>query len=393
MIEQGETSTSMIDRSRLVLVPADAGTDRWARSVLPTGGGLSGRSADRRRELGARYGATPESEQAVELALQWLAAHQRSGGGWSFDLNLDPCGGRCRHSKQADQTPTPSTAATGLAMLAFLGAGYTHESGPYADNLLRAIYYLRSVYGEAQYGYDWQQGSMYGHGIALFALAEALSMTTEDDKVDAELKELVQMGALFTEVAQHADGSWGYIPGLSGDTTLTGWQVMSLIATRRNGIALRTTTLPSARDFLFSVQGKSRYTFGYRGPPAEPTTTAIGLTLMLYFREYPRQLELQRALTQLAEAGPTLTNVYHDYYATLALHHARHDLWPGWNRTLRDHLVKSQATEGHERGSWYFEDKWGAIGGRLYTTAMSAMTLEIYYRYLPLYDSIDDFPL
>ncbi len=60
---------------------------------------------------------------------------------------------------------------------------------------------------------------------------------------------------------------------------------------------------------------------------------------------------------------------------------------------MRDHLVASQAKQGHERGSWHFKDKWGDIGGRLYTTAMCTMMLEVYYRYLPMYEKIEEFPL
>jgi hypothetical protein len=52
---------------------------------------------------------------------------------------------------------------------------------------------------------------------------------------------------------------------------------------------------------------------------------------------------------------------------------------------MRDYLVKSQATDGHEAGSWYFDESHASHGGRLYTTAMATMTLEVYYRYMPLY--------
>ena len=371
----------------------DSSASQSFLSPMPSGGGLSGRTPKRRRELGQKYGATRESEEAVELALKWLAAHQRPGGGWSFDLSLHPCNGQCQNSKISGDTPTPSTAATGLAMLAFLGAGYTHESGPYAKNIHDAIYFLRDAYGETESGYDWQQGSMYGHGIALMALAEALAMTTEDQEYDQLLKQLVEMGTFFTVVAQHPRGSWGYVPGSPGDTTLTGWQVLSLIAARRNHIPLRTDTLSNAKSFLFTVQGPKPYSFGYRGPEAEPTTTAIGLTLMLYLGESPHKVGMHVALNDLVERGPAMTNIYHDYYATLALHHARHYGWNQWNRELRDHLVASQAKQGHEAGSWHFDNEWSDIGGRLYTTAMCAMTLEIYYRYLPLYESVDEFPL
>lgn len=358
-------------------------------------GGLDGRTAKGRLEYGKKYGATIESEQAVDAALAWLAQHQRPDGSWSFNLELDPCEGRCRHSKlEGSDSPTPSTAATGLALLAFLGAGHPHhDKGPYQENVRRGIYYLRAVAAEAQAGYDWQQGSMYGHGIAVMALSEALAMTSRGDRRDSDLYDLVARGASFTCVAQHRNGSWGYVPGRPGDTTVTGWQVLSLIAAKRSRVPLHTNTLRDAKAFVMSTCTDRDYWFGYKGPPGEPTTTAIGLTLMLYLGESPAYTPFYYALTEMAERGPTLTNIYHDYYATLALHHSRHRDWDLWNAKLRDHLVATQAQSGHEKGSWHFSDRWGDVGGRLYTTAMCAMTLEIYYRYQPLYETIEQFPL
>ena len=199
------------------------------------GGGLSGRTPQGRAELGRRYGATAASERAVEEALRWLAEHQRPGGSWSFDLNLEPCEGRCRNSKKHKEgSQTPSTAATGLALLAFLGAGHTHLEGPYAETVRRGIYFLRSDAMEVEAGYDLQRGSMYGQGIALLALSEALAMTADGKPRESDLYDLVSRAAWFTVIAQHQSGSWGYVPGSPGDTTVTGWQVLSLLAAKRS---------------------------------------------------------------------------------------------------------------------------------------------------------------
>ena len=76
------------------------------------------------------------------------------------------------------------------------------------------------------------------------------------------------------------------------------------------------------------------------------------------------------------------------------LHHFGDPYWEGWNRLMRDYLVSNQATAGHEKGSWHFADEHGDQGGRLYSTAMAVMILEVYYRYLPLYESrAVEFPL
>lgn len=358
------------------------------------GGGLASRTPEGRAKSIGNGGSTGPSERAVEEALRWIAEHQRPNGSWSFNLNLDPCNGRCQHSKRAnEETPTPSTGATGLALLAFLGAGYTHEKGPYQETVKRGLYYLRSVASEAEAGYDWQQGSMYGHGIALMAAAEALAMSSEKERQGGDLPDLVNKAAWFTVVAQHNNGSWGYVPGSPGDTTLTGWQVLSLLAAKRSGAPMGTYTFRDARDYVMSTSKEREYSFGYQGPPGEPTTTAIGLTLMLYLGQQPGYTPFYNALTEMAQRGPQFTNVYHDYYATLALHHSRHPMWEDWYPPLREFLVAKQAKSGHEKGSWHFKDKWGDVGGRLYTTAMCAMILEVSYRYQPLYAEIEKFPL
>lgn len=361
-------------------------------SRLP-GGGLSGRTAPRRIELGQKYGASGPSEKAVDEALRYLSEHQRRDGSWSFNLELEPCGGKCRHSGN-NNSPAPSTGATGLALLAFLGAGHTHTGGgPYAETIRRGIYYLRDVAAETQAGYDLQKGSMYGHGIAMMALSESLAMTAASDPQSSEFYDLVELGTRFTCNAQHTGGSWGYFPRSPGDTTVTGWQVLSLVAAKRSRVPIHTNSLSGAKEFVLSTRQDDEYWFGYKGPPGEPTNTAIGLTLMLYLGETPDRSAMRIALDKLAQRGPTLNNIYHDYYATLALHHSRHHGWNAWNTRLRDHLVATQEKEGHEKGSWHFDERWGNVGGRIYTTAMAALTLETYYRYLPLYEPIEEFRL
>lgn len=234
---------------------------------------------------------------------------------------------------------------------------------------------------------------MYAHAIALMAISETLGMTKREDRYDSDLLHYAERGSFFTVAAQHENGSWGYTPGSPGDTTLTGWQILSLIGAKKAGIQTRSDTFTRAKGFLMSVREGTEFQFGYRTPEAERTTTAIALTLLIYLGQTPGYTYFDRAIDKLAEDGPTLTNVYHDYYATMALHHFRHRDWETWNATLRDHLVRTQETEGHEAGSWHFRDKWGDVGGRLYTTAMCALTLEVYYRFLPLYDEPPEFPL
>ena len=64
--------------------------------------------------------------------------------------------------------------------------------------------------------------------------------------------------------------------------------------------------------------------------------------------------------------------------------------WDAWEKQMREYLVSKQSSEGHAAGSWYFgdgADHGAARGGRLYTTAMSTMILEVYYSKGLLYES------
>jgi len=94
---------------------------------------------------------------------------------------------------------------------------------------------------------------------------------------------------------------------------------------------------------------------------------------------------LARGVDYLAKLGPSRTDLYFDYYATQVVHHYGGSRWPVWNVKMREHLIRMQAKDNHERGSWFFPDPHGVVGGRLYTTAMAVMILEVYYRYMPLY--------
>ncbi len=400
-IEQTPVAVSI---SLLPKAPTDPAGPLWSSILtessggqalheLPNGG-MHRRDADSRKQLGKMYGATDESEDAVEAALAWLAAHQQRNGSWSFDLSHEPCNGRCRNNqREGADNARPATAATGLALLAFLGAGYSHHEGKYAETVQRGLYFLRDAAMPTDFGLDLQSGSMYGHGIAALAISEAMAMSRYNGRQDTELLGLTTKVAEFTMTAQHQLGGWRYVPGSPGDMTVSAWQILSLVSAQHGGVFLRTGTLPRAEMFIRSLSKPDLYQFGYQSQRAEPRTTAIGLCLLLYLGQSPKDVPFAKSVDGVAARGPRLTDVYHDYYATLLLHHVRHREWAAWHVPLREHLIKSQSKADHEAGSWHFKDENGDVGGRLYTTAMAAMILEVYYRYLPLYQDRGEFRL
>ena len=102
-------------------------------------------------------------------------------------------------------------------------------------------------------------------------------------------------------------------------------------------------------------------------------------------------LAAAEATAQLLSGPPSADrfNLYYWYYATLALHHRQNSndaakaAWRTWNDAMTSTLTKSQVAHGSEAGSWNSNTMWGGYGGRIYTTAMATMCLEVYYRYAP----------
>lgn len=384
-VSQSAASESSVPRSDPVAIGpmADVGASSpQALAMRLSAGRLGDRSGGGRSTALAAGDATAESEAAVDAALRWLAAHQHNDGGWSFRLDdpHGPCDGRCSNPlKNPDDAPTPRTAATGLALLAFLGGGHTHRSGEYADTVRRGIYYLQGQARETSFGIDLQNGSMYGHGIATLALSEAFVLTG-----DEELRELVEGATMFCAAAQHAGGGWGYVPGAPADITLTAWQIVALKTAEQEKIWSPSEVIPKAKVFVLTLANEARSRFGYKSPEPTLSTTAMGLLLQLYFGHQPGETGMAEGLDWIASQGPSPTDVYYDYYAMLALHHSRHRGRMDFARAIRDHLVATQARSGHEEGSWHFPDRYGSVGGRLYTTALCTLILQTPYRYVPI---------
>lgn len=338
---------------------------------------LSGRDPKARAELAVLRGGSATSEAAVERGLRWLVAHQMPDGSWRFKHDQGNCEGQCRNPGAA----TTSTGATALALLPFLGAGYTHQRGEFKEVVERGLKYLLRRMRTTPHGGDLQEGTMYAQGLATIALCEAYGMTR-----DPALREPAQLAVDFIVYAQDKQGGgWRYTPGQTGDTTVTGWQLMALKSAQMAYLNVPPTALEAASRFLDSVQAEYGTYYGYQDPGKGPTTTSIGLLCRMYGGWSPDHPGLQRGVSFLARQGPHKDDVYFNYYATQVLLHYGGPQWDQWNTKLRDKLVAAQADRGHESGSWYFHGRNSEQGGRLFCTALAIMTLEVYYRYQPLY--------
>ncbi len=370
-------------------------TDAISQPLASRGGGLDGRKAQNRRSLALSGGGTEASEAAVERGLAWLAAHQFDDGGWRFDLTTCPqCAGACRNSGFRSST----TDATGLALLCFLGAGYTHEEGPYQNEVLKGLYYLqekmllssmggdlrdRSVVSELQGNVLLMQknGDMYSHAIATLALCEAYAMTRDKTLADA-----AQKATDFIVNAQHEAGGWRYEPGMPGDLSVTGWQLTALKSAVHGRLQVPREVWYRAIEFLNSVQASrgSQYRYKANENP-QRVMSVVGLFSRMLLGWPQDHRPLRKGVALVADQDPRENHMYFNYYASQVLRHHGGSGWDRWNPRMRDYLVDMQNTQGHETGSWYFDEDWSNPGGRLYTTTLSILTLEVYYRYMPMY--------
>ncbi len=339
---------------------------------------FTGRDAAARGKLLGQQGGNPASERAVKLGLQWLANHQMPDGGWSFNHGPDSPGAlaECR------------TGATGLALLAFLGAGHTHRAaGEYKKTVERGQKFLIEKIKYSSEGGDLRgkvvaNEGMYAHAIATLALCEGFAMSR-----DSKLRNPAQRAIDFIVAAQDKAGGWRYKPHEPGDTTVSGWQIMALKSAKAGQLKVPDDTIRKAMAFLDSVQFEDGAKYRYvPGGDTTPAVTAIGVLCRMYLGWTPETEALQKGVGTLSALGPDANNLYFNYYATQALHHWGGEPWARWNSVLRERLVKSQIDEGDAAGSWNpTGDHGGGAGGRLYQTSLSVMTLEVYYRYLPMY--------
>ncbi len=345
------------------------------------------RVATNRSEIAKRYGATSDSEAAVRAALKWLADSQESDGRW--DPARHGAGkelrvlGRDRFGAGADA----DTGISALALLAFLASGHTHEEGLYRDNVRRGLeFLLRSQASDGNLGGKARTYAfMYCHGMATFALSEAYGMTG-----DRRLEGAVRRAVLYTVTAQNpTTGGWRYNAGDEGDTSQLGWQLMALKSAELAGIPMPAHTRQGAIRFLESVSsGRFGGLAAYRPVelPSRPMTAeALACRHFLGITADPRATT-EAAQFLIAEVpGEGEANFYYWYYATLGLYQTQSEAWDQWNAALQRELLARQRNTGDLAGSWDPNTVWGGYGGRVYTTALATLCLEIYYRFMPLY--------
>lgn len=398
-----------VDLSNIIAAAPAVAMPSASQSLAPSSGiaaqsnaamraALSSRSKETKRELLKKFGGTSETERAVSMALKWLAEHQNpETGAWTMTHGLI-CGGKC---DRPGERVASMNAATGMALMCFLGAGQTHMEGEYKETVFKGLSFLiNSMRVQGPYGAWWvgdghSKGldDMYAHGIASIAMCEAYGMTR-----DERLLEAAQLSINYLAYAQNpATGGWHYSPfpigGLPGDLSVVGWQMMAiksgamaglnfdLDVVRKANVFLDTMQVPGGFGYHYSLDSKMKSPTDYR-----PAMTACGVLCRMYSGWNKQEPTIKAAAEKFAADGPSPTDNYYNYYATQVMKQYGGAEWDAWNNKMRDQIVSTQVQTGHGAGSWYVEDGISAqAGGRLYCTCMSTMMLEVYYRYMPLY--------
>jgi hypothetical protein len=372
-----------------------AAVESFSRRVKRTAGGAAPTPA----------GAVgPATEKAIERGLEYLASVQNDDGSWSLQ------------GHGSDVLLHSDTAATGLCLLAFQGAGYTHRQHQHADTVSRGLQFLlaqQKTNGDlyrSENQISNENVALYSHGIASLALCEAYGMTQ-----DAALQEPAQAAIQYIVATQHrVRGGWRYVPGVSSDTSVTGWMMMALKSGQLAGLQVPRQTYAGIQQWLDYAQvggeQQDRYRYNPFAPdtPSQrhgrlptPTMTAVGMLMRMYLGWQRENPAMQSAADYLLEYPPQMgtrqspqRDGYYWYYATMVMFHMGGNHWQRWNDYLKPVLLESQIRDGAAAGSWDpirpVPDRWSPHAGRLYVTTMNLLNLEVYYRHLPIYDDGND---
>lgn len=326
-------------------------------------------------------GGSEGTEKAIGAALDWLVRNQEADGRWDTR----------KHGAKADF----DTAGTGAALLCFYGWGLSHtDGGQYQPHIKKALDWLlaqQTETGDLSGGAS-ATGRMYCHGIATIALCEAYGVT-KDPKLKSPAEKAI---ALILASQSPTRGGWRYqpvstngVPSQDSDTSVTGWQYMALHSAKMADIEVPQSAFDLAdKWFDHAGGGKHGGLYGYDGPAkTNPAMVATGM--------FCRQLDLVPPTDPMMQESADLLKMhsinvkapefYHVYYATLALYQHQGPVWLEWNEKLKEVLPLVQRKDGAESGSWDPHGNYIRAGGRVISTTFATLSLEVYYRLLPMY--------
>lgn len=344
-----------------------------------------------------KVGQSPGTTSAAFAALRWLHFHQNSEQGkWDQNGFQEYCDTRKSPACDGQADSGCDVGVTGLALLAFMGSGYTHRTGIFKETVKKGLdWLLAQQRGDGSFGERTAESWVYNHAIAAQALCEAYALT-RDPKLEEPAKKAID----FILKNQQPGSGWGYFLGdRKINTSVTGWMVLALHAAKNADIEVPDSALEGALKWLDEVTdpgGRTGFIIkGVEGPkvsdsPYEqmPVMTAIGVLCRILCGQDRESDAVKRGVSVLMKKMPdwnkpenTKVDMYYWFFGTYAMFQYGGRDWHKWNTAMKRALLDTQRVGGCADGSWDPVGKWGDIGGRVYATAINCLTLQVYHRY------------
>lgn len=296
-----------------------------------------------------------EIDETYRKGLEFLAENQEETGCWT------------------DNSYGSQPGVVGMAILAFLARGDDPEFGPYRLHVKRAMNFLLKQQNQ-ETGYIGS--SMYNHGFATLALAEAYGLTN-DLRLGPALEKASKL--IVSSQKTNPKGGWRYSPdSQDADSTISGAQLVALFAARNAGIKVPEEAIEKGKAFLLSCQD-SNGGFGYTAASgANLPRSAIGSLILSLAKDtntdaYRNSVEFLKENSQFGDQGH---QYYSLYYTSQAMFRASPSLWNSWNSQNFKRLQSTQT----EKGSW------NGNYGQTFATSAALLSLALNYRYLPIYE-------
>ncbi len=287
--------------------------------------------------------------------LRYLANTQDASGAWGGGSGARP-------------------GVVALCTLAFLAHGEDPNKGRHAQKISQGISFLIKKQQESSEGYIGPQ--MYDHGFATLALAECYGMV-DDKRIAPALKKAVDL-ILKAQKINPRNG-WRYDPTTRhADTTVSGSQIVALLAARNAGIAVPDEAINKGLAYMRSCRS-SNGSYGYTSKiGGRLTLTAIG-SLCFSLAKKKDEAGFKKSTEYLKANISTQDNkypFYFRYYMSQALFQADEELWEIWNKDNIRLLSVTQLSDG----------SWAGNYGNAFSTAGALLSLALNYRFLPIYE-------
>ncbi len=318
----------------------------------------AGASAQQRNVVIGKDPIPTELDNAYLKGLKYLVATQKADGSWGDQYGQEP-------------------GVVGLAVMAMLAHGDDPNVGPYKEPIRRGIRYIVSKMDAKTGQIGTQSMSMYSHGFAALALAEAYGMVDE-----ATIGPALQRAVDFLIACQKRNptGAWRYTAtSTDADTTVSGAQMVALFAARNAGINVPDEVIEKGLKYYRTCQDSSGG-IGYSGRDG-PNTTRTGIAMLVFSLGRQKDTPFYKNATKYFQSNIAQQGshpYYHEYYVAQAAFHADEATWQAWNTANITRMLRSQDPSN---GSW----GTGSFGGA-FSTASALLSLALNYRYLPIYE-------